>query len=137
MDKQFFADKPAEPMAKPTRSLVDHTADVMTAFVALFGDPEKPTDLTWRWLSFFKLDESDLRSFLRNGLMACLVHDWGKANTGFSEDARHRTGAADGPARGRLRPHHDPTARSGDWLADSNRWSGLAASCSPPWPGTT
>src|SRR4051794_27316121 len=75
----------AEPMAKPTRSLVDHTADVVTAFVALFGTQENPTDdFTRRWLTFFRLTEADRRSFLRNGLLACLVHDWGKANTGFA-----------------------------------------------------
>src|SRR3954447_8192978 len=74
----------AEPMAKPTRSLVEHTADVVTAFTALFGTWEKPTDFTRRWLAFFRLTEDDLRPFLRNGLLACLVHDWGKANSGFA-----------------------------------------------------
>ena len=73
----------AEPMAKPSRSLVDHTDDVATAFVALFGTEANPNAFTRRWLAFFRLGEADLRPFLRNGLMACWVHDWGKANTGF------------------------------------------------------
>src|SRR3954470_11524354 len=73
-----------EPMAKPTRSLVEHTADVVVAFEALFGTPEVPTHLTRRWLAFFKLTEADQGRFLRNTLLACLVHDWGKANTGFA-----------------------------------------------------
>jgi len=74
----------AEPMAKPSRSLVDHTADVVTAFAALFGTREKPSDFTRRWLAFFKLPADDHQPFLRNALLACLVHDWGKANTGFA-----------------------------------------------------
>ena len=44
-----------EPMAKPTRSLVDHTADVVTAFVALFGTEEAPNQFASRWLKFFKV----------------------------------------------------------------------------------
>ena len=75
----------AEPMAKPSRSLVDHTADVVTAFVALFGTPETPTHLARRWVAFFKLSGGDLGAFLRNALLACFVHDWGKANTGFTQ----------------------------------------------------
>ena len=73
-----------EPLAKPTRSLVEHTDDVVTALRALFGVPGDPTDLARRWLAFFRLNETDLGEFLRNSLMACLVHDWGKANTGFA-----------------------------------------------------
>jgi CRISPR-associated endonuclease/helicase Cas3 len=79
-------------MAKPTRSLVDHTVDVLTAFVALFGTPDEPTDLARRWVAFFKLTVDDLRAFLRNALLACHVHDWGKANTGFAR-MLERTGA--------------------------------------------
>ncbi|HWE35749.1 MAG TPA: CRISPR-associated endonuclease Cas3'', partial [Isosphaeraceae bacterium] len=71
-------------MAKPSRSLVDHTADVVTAFVALFGTEENPNDFTRRWLAFFRLNEGDLTPFLRNAQLACWVHDWGKANTGFA-----------------------------------------------------
>lgn len=77
-------DAAGEPMAKPKRSLVDHTADVVAAFEALFGTWESPTGLTRRWLAFFRLAEADAEPFLRNGLLACLVHDWGKANTGFA-----------------------------------------------------
>lgn len=73
-----------EPMAKPTRSLVQHTADVVAAFEALFGPPGRPTDLTARWLEFFRLEKADGEAFLSNGLLSCWVHDWGKANTGFA-----------------------------------------------------
>ncbi len=73
-----------EPMAKPNRSLVDHTVDVVTAFIALFGTIEAATTFTRRWLTFFRLTEAHVRPFLYNGLLACLVHDWGKANTGFA-----------------------------------------------------
>ncbi len=73
-----------EPMAKPSRSLVDHTTDVVTAYEALFGTEQDPNDFTRRWLAFFRLSVEDQPSFLRNTLLACLVHDWGKANTGFA-----------------------------------------------------
>ncbi len=78
------ATNPSEPMAKPNRTLIEHTDDVVVAFRSMFGSEENPTELARRWLVFFRLGETDLRSFLRNGLLSCRVHDWGKANTGFT-----------------------------------------------------
>ncbi len=75
---------PAEPMAKPNRTLVEHTDDVVEAFVALFGSPGRPTELTSQWLRFFRLAAGDRDEFLRTVLLACFVHDWGKANLGFA-----------------------------------------------------
>ena len=63
------------------RTLVQHTVDVVDAFVALFGQPEAPTRLARRWSNFFRLDSPD--ALLRNGLAAAWAHDWGKANDGF------------------------------------------------------
>lgn len=81
-----------EPLAKPKRTLIEHTADVVVAFRSLFGSEERPTALARRWLAFFRLGEADLRPFLRSGLLSCRVHDWGKANTGFAA-MLSRTGA--------------------------------------------
>lgn len=78
------ATNPGEPMAKPNRTLIDHTADVVLAFRSMFGTEGDPEKLAERWLAFFQLGEADLGPFLRNGLLCCRVHDWGKANTGFA-----------------------------------------------------
>ena len=72
------------PMAKPNRTLVEHTDDVVAAFGTLFGTPGRPTELTSHWLRFFRLAEADRDEFLRTALLACFVHDWGKANEGFA-----------------------------------------------------
>lgn len=75
----------AEPMAKPNRTLVEHTDDVVAAFDALFvGTPDQPAELTAHWLRFFRLTENDCDEFLRTARLACFVHDWGKANKGFA-----------------------------------------------------
>ncbi|MGO9919295.1 MAG: CRISPR-associated helicase Cas3' [Isosphaeraceae bacterium] len=66
---------------RPGRSLVDHTLDVITAFVALFGRADEPSNLSVSWARFFRV--IDVRAFLLNGLAAAFCHDWGKANDGF------------------------------------------------------
>lgn len=66
---------------RPGRTLAEHTFDVVDSLGALFGTPEKPTRLARRWTAFFRL--KDLPAFLRNGIAAALVHDWGKANDGM------------------------------------------------------
>jgi CRISPR-associated endonuclease/helicase Cas3 len=63
------------------RTLVGHTQDVLDAFVALFGTPEGPSELTRSWARFFRLQ--DTHTFLVNGTASVICHDWGKANDGF------------------------------------------------------
>lgn len=63
------------------RTLIEHTVDVVEAFGALFGTVEMPTRLALRWCEFFRVE--DVAGFIRNGLVACWTHDWGKANDGF------------------------------------------------------
>jgi CRISPR-associated endonuclease/helicase Cas3 len=71
-------------MAKPNRTLVEHTDDVVKAFDVLFGNPGRPAELTSHWLRFFRLSDADQAEFLRTTRLACFVHDWGKANEGFA-----------------------------------------------------
>jgi CRISPR-associated endonuclease/helicase Cas3 len=70
------------PLNGKPKTLVDHTRDVVDAATALFGTREVPTRLGRAWLRFFRLDpDADRVAFLENLLAACLLHDWGKANS--------------------------------------------------------
>jgi CRISPR-associated endonuclease/helicase Cas3 len=60
----------------------------------MFGDLEHATHLADRWLGFFRLDPASSASeFLTNGAAACILHDIGKANTGFQAAVRGQPGA--------------------------------------------
>jgi CRISPR-associated endonuclease/helicase Cas3 len=60
----------------------------------MFGDLGHPTRLTGRWLGFFKLDpETSAKAFFTNGIAACILHDIGKANTGFQAAVRGQGGS--------------------------------------------
>src|SRR4051812_14257331 len=72
--------KPAR-NGRPGRTIAEHTLDVFEAFRALFGTPERPTELARRWARFFRL--GDPASFIANGAVSAFCHDWGKANDGF------------------------------------------------------
>lgn len=63
------------------RTLIDHTADVVTAFESLFGEAGVATRLGVCWQRFFKLN--NYQSFWDATLAASLFHDLGKANDGF------------------------------------------------------
>jgi CRISPR-associated endonuclease/helicase Cas3 len=71
-------------------TLVGHTKAVIKSFNILFGNSDKPTRLSLRWLNFFRLSDNDFHVFYINGLLSCLFHDIGKANNGFQEMARRR-----------------------------------------------
>jgi CRISPR-associated endonuclease/helicase Cas3 len=61
-------------------SLCDHTIHVMDAGETLFGTADKSTRLGERWLAFFQLPSDVWPRFHANLLVACALHDWGKAN---------------------------------------------------------
>ena len=83
MKDPLLAKSWAEPNAAPLpRTLVGHTACVLSAVTALFGQPDAPTRLAESWLRFFGLARSEFPRFLRHLRVAAAGHDWGKANRG-------------------------------------------------------
>jgi len=72
----------------PDETLVGHTSKVIESFRTMFGSEELPTRLAHQWLHFFKVEESFFKSFFVNGLVACGLHDIGKANDGFQSIVR-------------------------------------------------
>jgi len=80
----ILAKKPKNPRAPlPGETLLGHTLAVVECFEALFGAEDHPTRLGRRWLRFFKLPPEDYKRFWTNCRIACLLHDIGKANSGF------------------------------------------------------
>ncbi len=75
-------------------TLLGHSVAVAAAFRSMFGDLGHATHLADRWLGFFKLDPaSSANEFLANGAAACILHDIGKANTGFQVAVRGQPGS--------------------------------------------
>ena len=71
-------------------SLAQHSADVVAAFEALFGSVDRPSYLAKQWLRFFRLDVTAFPRFYANGVVACALHDLGKANDTFQDMLHHR-----------------------------------------------
>jgi CRISPR-associated endonuclease/helicase Cas3 len=71
-------------------TLHQHTIDVMDAAEAMFGTATAPTPLGACWLRFFRIPELPWKTFHGNLLVACGLHDWGKANDGFQKAIRRR-----------------------------------------------
>ncbi|HUY93629.1 MAG TPA: CRISPR-associated helicase Cas3' [Pirellulales bacterium] len=76
---QLLAKSPRAGM--PDKTLIQHTADVMDAVIALFGTADCPTRLGREWRRFFQLE--DFGEFQRATLAAAAFHDIGKANDSF------------------------------------------------------
>lgn len=74
------------------KCLEDHSSDVLEADLALFGGRDGPSQLGECWLRFFKLTPEVWPGFLANRAACALLHDIGKANTGFQ---RAMTGRAE------------------------------------------
>lgn len=92
MPASVLAKKPAfGHEADESVTLRFHSDRVADCFVSLFGAPTLPTRLCREWLRFFKLPCNACLGFHASGMVACLLHDLGKANTGFSAllDGRH------------------------------------------------
>ena len=66
-------------------TLVQHAQDVADAFATLFGGKDAPSYFGTQWLRFFRLGEESRACFYASGLVACLLHDIGKANNSFQK----------------------------------------------------
>jgi len=73
------------PEEQKAKTLYGHSERVHSAFKSLFGTAVRPTHLTYKWLRFFGLDKTAAPQFLINSTAVCLLHDLGKANSGFQD----------------------------------------------------
>ena len=64
-------------------TLQQHSADVVAACEALFGNALGPTYLGRQWMRFFRLGAAEFPRFYANAVLACALHDLGKANDTF------------------------------------------------------
>jgi len=71
-------------------TLAGHTKAVLRAFRLLFGTVAEPTRLSRQWFSFFGLPDSRKPMFFSTSLLACLLHDIGKAGSCFQNMIRHQ-----------------------------------------------
>uniref|UniRef100_UPI004056957A CRISPR-associated helicase Cas3' n=1 Tax=Candidatus Electrothrix sp. TaxID=2170559 RepID=UPI004056957A len=71
-------------------TLEGHTLAVLESFRAMFGTFDVPSRLAGQWLDFFDLQAEVLPAFEMNTLFACLLHDLGKANSGFQTMIRRK-----------------------------------------------
>ena len=69
---------------KEGETLLGHSRKVAESFQIMFGENSySPTELSKSWLCFFKLSSEVFPKFWVNGIVACFLHDLGKANSGF------------------------------------------------------
>ncbi|OCC14480.1 CRISPR-associated helicase Cas3 [Dissulfuribacter thermophilus] len=84
--KYLLAKSCPDPDNPPEQAtLLGHTKAVVEAFINLFGTANFPTRLAKRWLEFFRLDKKYYPIFQINSQLACILHDLGKANSGFQQ----------------------------------------------------
>ena len=81
----LLAKKPFPGSHRPPPELLEHTKDVMDAAEAIFGTADRRTRLGECWQRFFKISDVPWAKFHSNLLVACGLHDWGKANRGFQD----------------------------------------------------
>jgi CRISPR-associated endonuclease/helicase Cas3 len=81
----------ADPENPPfAATLEGHAQAVLEVFRTLFGTSTSPSRLARQWLHFFGLQPEHLPVFQINTLSACLLHDLGKANSGFQTMIRRK-----------------------------------------------
>ena len=83
MDEIILAKSPIP--GRPSKTLLDHTSDIVTSVELLYGTEDRPTRLAQEWLRFFRLKEDDCTRFLINTKASGGCHDLGKANDGFQQ----------------------------------------------------
>ncbi|ADE56275.1 CRISPR-associated helicase/endonuclease Cas3 [Aminobacterium colombiense] len=67
------------------KTLLEHTQDVLNASFSLFGKEHEPKHLGEKWLSFFKIHETEFFNFSQNLKAAIVFHDIGKSNDQFQK----------------------------------------------------
>ncbi len=67
------------------KPLLEHTQDVLNVSFSLFGKEYEPKHLGERWLSFFKIKETEFFNFSQNLKAAIIFHDIGKSNDQFQK----------------------------------------------------
>lgn len=70
-------------------TLQEHSEDVLNAFWSLFGTADDPTSLAEHWRQFFRMAANEWHAFYQCALPTMLLHDLGKANTGFQRAVRY------------------------------------------------
>lgn len=81
-----FAKRPKDPKAPhDAETLHGHSKAVCDAFQTMFGERQEPTRLGLRWLAFFGVASKDWELFWTCVLIACMLHDMGKSNSGFQD----------------------------------------------------
>ncbi|WP_457571424.1 CRISPR-associated helicase Cas3' [Desulfovulcanus sp.] len=89
--KHLLAKSCPDPDNPPDQAtLLGHTKAVVEAFINLFGTANSPNRLAEQWLRFFRLDIKYYPIFFINTLIACILHDLGKANSGFQQMIRKK-----------------------------------------------
>ncbi len=68
-------------------SLIGHSVVVSNSFTRIFGVPENPSRQADKWFGFFRFLDFNIDpiEFYENSIVACLLHDIGKANSGFQD----------------------------------------------------
>ena len=89
--KHFLAKSCQDPDQPPfAATLAGHTLAVLDSFRTIFGEVDSPSRLAVQWFNFFGLPLSIYPVFFKQSLFSCLLHDIGKANSGFQEMIRRR-----------------------------------------------
>lgn len=72
-------------------TLLGHSLKTAEVFRFMFGIQDEPSHLCEQWLRFFRITDAS-NEFLRTMPAICLLHDIGKANTGFQDAVRGKVG---------------------------------------------
>lgn len=72
------------------KSLLEHSQDVLQVFECLFGSWDDQTPLANCWRRFFGMQQDEWEAFFRCAAPTMLLHDLGKANSGFQNAVRRK-----------------------------------------------
>lgn len=91
-DRQILAKRPLDEIhVSEGETLLGHSRKTAEVFRFMFVTDDHPSRLCAKWLQFFKVADS-CEEFLRTMPVICFFHDIGKANAGFQDAVRGKTG---------------------------------------------